>query len=154
MGGLDPVTGDQLIRQLIKQGTTFDPTIVLNEKVVSINKEIDDCFTLYTASGQIHYSKTIIMAIGGGILKPMKLQLDGAEKFEVSNLHYTVKSYARFHNKTILISGGGNSALDWANELSDVAKKVYLTYRKDVLKGHESTITKVQKKRCYLHVKY
>ncbi|WP_029098117.1 NAD(P)/FAD-dependent oxidoreductase [Brevibacillus thermoruber] len=144
VGGLTPVTGEQLIRQLIKQGTTFDPTIVLNEKVVSIDKE-GDIFTLHTGSGQIHYSKTVIIAIGSGIVKPIKLQLDGAEKFEVTNLHYTVKSLARFHNKTILISGGGNSALDWANELSDVAKKVYLTYRKDALKGHEATITKIKK---------
>jgi thioredoxin reductase (NADPH) len=144
VGGLTPVTGEQLIKQLIQQGTTFDPTIVLNEKVVSIAEE-EGCFALHTNSGQIHYSKTVIIAIGAGILKPMKLQVEGAEKFEVTNLHYTVKSYARFHNKTVLISGGGNSALDWASELSDVAKKVYLTYRKDSLKGHEATITKVQK---------
>jgi len=144
VGGLTPVTGEQLIRHLIQQGTTFDPTIVLREKVVSIAEE-EGCFALYTSSGRVHYSKTVIIAIGGGILKPMKLQLEGAEKFEVTNLHYTVKSYAHFHNKTILISGGGNSALDWANELSDVAKKVYLTYRKDSLKGHEATITNIQK---------
>lgn len=152
VGGLTPVTGEQFIRHLIQQGTTFDPTIVLNEKVVSIARD-EDGFILHTHSGQMHYSKTVIIAIGGGILKPMKLQLDGAEKFEVSNLHYTVKSYARFHNKTILISGGGNSALDWANELSDVAKQVYLTYRRDALKGHEATITKVQENgvKCLLN---
>jgi len=143
VGGLTPVTGEQLIKQLVKQGTTFDPTVILNEKVVSIAKD-HEWFTLHTSSGQKHYSRTIIIAIGAGILKPMKLQLEGAERFEVTNLHYTVKSYARFHNKTILISGGGNSALDWAHELSDVANKVYLTYRKDTLKGHEATITKVQ----------
>ena len=143
VGGLTPVTGEQLIKQLIQQGTTFDPTIVLNEKVVSIDQE-DECFVLHTHSAQMHYSKTVIIAIGSGILKPMKLQVEGAEKFELTNLHYTVKSYARFYNKTVLISGGGNSALDWASELSDVAKKVYITYRKDSLKGHEATITKVQ----------
>ena len=144
IGGLTPCTGEQLIEQLVKQGTTFNPTVVLNEKVVSIDKQ-DDVFTLQTHTGQVHYSKTIIIAIGAGILKPMKLNLEGAEKFEVSNLHYTVKSIARFKNKTVLISGGGNSALDWANELSEVAEKVYLTYRKDTLKGHEATITKMQK---------
>src|SRR5690606_29786102 len=144
VGGLTPVTGEQLIQQLIKQGLTFNPTVVLNEKVNSIDKDEEDLFVLHTSSGQLHYSKTIIVAIGGGILQPMKLQLEGAEKFEVTNLHYTVKSYARFHNKTILISGGGNSALDWAHELSEIAKAVYITYRKDTLKGHEATITKVQ----------
>lgn len=144
VGGLPPVTGEQLIRQLIRQGTTFDPTIVLNEKVLSISRD-ERGFALHTNSGAAHYSKTVILAIGAGIIKPVKLQLDGAEKFEVTNLHYTVKSYARFRNRTILISGGGDSALDWASELSDVAKKVYLAYRKDAFKGHEATITKVRK---------
>ena len=77
----------------------------------------------------------MILAVGGGILKPTKLEIEGAERFEVSNLHYTVKSLARFKGKTVLISGGGNAAVDWANELEPIAKKVYLTYRKDMLKG-------------------
>lgn len=144
IGGLIPCTGEKLIEQLIQQGTTFDPTIVLNEKVCSIEK-VEDLFLLHTHSGQIHYSKTIILAVGGGILRPTKLTLEGAEKYEVTNLHYTVKSLARFKDKTVLISGGGNTALDWASELSEVAKKVYLTYRKEELKGHEATITKMQK---------
>lgn len=63
------------------------------------------------------------MATGSGILKPQKLSIDGAERFEVSNLNYTVKSLKRFKDKTIIISGGGNSAVDWANELEPIAKK-------------------------------
>ncbi len=144
VGGLTPVTGEQLIQQLIQQAQTFDPTIVLGEKVVSIDKD-GDCFVLHTSSGQAHYSRTVIIAIGVGILKPTKLDIEGAERFELTNLHYTVKSYARFHGKTVLISGGGNSALDWASELSEIARKVYLTYRKDTFKGHEATITKAKR---------
>lgn len=74
-----------------------------------------------TASGQTHRSKTVILAVGGGILKPIKLDIEGAERFEVTNLHYTVKSLSRFKEKTVLISGGGNSAIDWANELEPIA---------------------------------
>src|SRR5690606_2464529 len=113
------------------------------EKITSIAKNSDGIFVLDTASGQKHYSKTVIIAIGGGILKPTKLELEGAEKFEVSNLHYTVKSLARFKDKRILISGGGNTAIDWANELEPFAKKIYVTYRKEHLKGHEAEISKL-----------
>ncbi|XID91964.1 NAD(P)/FAD-dependent oxidoreductase [Paenibacillaceae bacterium WGS1546] len=143
VGGLTPVTGERLIEQLIAQGRTFDPTIVLNEKVTSISKDADGRFVLDTASGTKHYSRSVILAVGGGILKPTKLQLEGAEKYEVSNLHYTVKSMARFKGKTVLISGGGNSAIDWANELEPIAEKVYLTYRKEALKGHEAEVSKL-----------
>ncbi|WP_312117861.1 NAD(P)/FAD-dependent oxidoreductase [Brevibacillus reuszeri] len=143
VGGLTPVPGAQLIEQIVAQGLTFQPEVVLGEKVTSIAKEEDGSFVLHTASNQKHYSKTVILAIGGGILKPIKLDIEGAERFEVTNLHYTVKSLARFKDKTVLISGGGNSAIDWANELAPIAKQVYLTYRKDTLKGHEAEISRL-----------
>lgn len=143
VGGLTPITGEKLIEQLIAQGLTFDPEVVLGEKVTSISKNEEGIFILHTASGQQHYSKTVILAVGSGILKPTRLELEGAERFEVSNLHYTVKSLSRFKNKTVLVSGGGNAAIDWANELEPIAKKVYLTYRKETLKGHEAEVTKL-----------
>lgn len=143
IGGITPVTGAQFIEQVVQQGLTFDPTIVLGEKVMSIDKTADGHFVIETASGEKHFSKTVILAIGSGILNPTKLEIEGAERFEVTNLQYTVKSLAQFKNKTVLISGGGNSAIDWANELEPIAKKVYLTYRKDLLKGHEAEVSKL-----------
>jgi len=143
VGGLPPVSGAQLIEQLVTQGLTFAPEIVLGQKVTSLTKNENGHFVLHTSSGQQHYAKTVILAVGYGILQPTKLNLDGAERFEVSNLHYTVKSLARFQGKTVLISGGGNAAIDWANELEPIAKKVYLTYRKDMLNGHEAQVTRL-----------
>lgn len=143
VGGLTPMPAEKLIEQLVQQGLTFKPEVVLGAKVTSIQKNTEGIFVIDTASGQQHYSKTVILAVGGGILKPTKLELEGAEKFEVSNLHYTVKSLARFKGKTVLISGGGNAAIDWANELEPIAKKIYLTYRKDMLKGHEAEVSRL-----------
>lgn len=143
IGGLTPITGAQLIEQMTQQSLTFHPSVVLNEKVVEISKHKAGHFELKTASGACHFSKTVIVAIGGGILKPQKLNIEGARKFDFSNLHYTVKSLMRFKDKTIIISGGGNTAIDWANELQGVAKKIYLTYRKEALKGHESQVSKL-----------
>lgn len=143
IGGLTPVTGERLIEQMVQQGLTFEPEVVLGEKVTSINKGEDGNFIIQTSSNQKHFSKTVILAVGGGILKPTKLEIEGAERFEVSNLHYTVKSLSRFQGKTVLISGGGNAAVDWANELEPIAKKVYLTYRKDMLKGHEAEVSRL-----------
>ncbi|MBM7601796.1 thioredoxin reductase (NADPH) [Virgibacillus halotolerans] len=143
VGGLAPATGTQLIEQVVAQGLTFDPEIVLGQKVTSLSKDESGHFILHTLTGQKHYSKTVILAVGGGILKPTKLNIDNAERFEVTNLHYSVKSLGRFIGKTILISGGGNSAIDWANMLEPIAQKVYLTYRKDMLNGHEAQVTQL-----------
>ncbi|MEB9611196.1 NAD(P)/FAD-dependent oxidoreductase [Bacillus cereus] len=140
VGGLLPVTGDKLIEQLVQQGLTFKPEVVLDTKVESIIRNQDGTFTLKTSTDEEHFSKTVIVATGSGILKPQKLSIEGAERFEVSNLNYTVKSLKRFKGKTVIISGGGNSAVDWANELEPIAKKVYVTYRKEELSGHEAQV--------------
>ncbi|WP_282938587.1 NAD(P)/FAD-dependent oxidoreductase [Paenibacillus sp. RC67] len=144
IGGVTPIPGAKLIEQLVEQGLTFNPEVVLNEKVQSITRNDEGVFELSTASGQKHYSKTVIVAVGSGILKPAKLEIEGAERYEVSNLHYTVKSLKQFKDRTVVISGGGNSAIDWANELEPIARQVYLTYRKDSLSGHESQITQLK----------
>ncbi|PGA95782.1 NAD(P)/FAD-dependent oxidoreductase [Bacillus toyonensis] len=153
VGGLLPVTGDKLIEQLVQQGLTFKPEVVLNTKVESIIRNEDGTFTLKTSTGEEHFSKTVIVATGSGILKPQKLSIEGAERFEVSNLNYTVKSLKRFKDKTIIISGGGNSAVDWANELEPIAKKVYLTYRKEELSGHEAQVKQLMNSsaECFLN---
>jgi len=119
----------------------------------SITCNEEGIFVLVGASGQKHYSKTVIVAVGSGILNPQKLKIEGAERFEVSNLNYTVKSLKSFKDKTVIISGGGNSAIDWANELEPIAKKVYITYRKGDLSGHESQVTQLMNSSvdCFLH---
>ncbi|MBV7503648.1 NAD(P)/FAD-dependent oxidoreductase [Bacillus sp. sid0103] len=153
VGGQTPIPGAKLIEQLIAQGLTFNPTVVLNEKVESITRNEAGIFVLETSSGQKHYSKTVIVAIGSGILTPQKLEIEGAERFEVSNLNYTVKSLKHFKDKTVIISGGGNTAIDWANELESIAKKIYVTYRKEALKGHEAQATQLMKSSavCLFH---
>ncbi|TYS63500.1 NAD(P)/FAD-dependent oxidoreductase [Sutcliffiella horikoshii] len=143
VGGLTPVPGAKLMEQLVEQGLTFDPEVVLNRKVVSITRNEDELFVLEDSHGERHFSKTVIVAVGGGILHPQKLDIEGADRFEVTNLNYTVKSLKHFKDKTIIISGGGNSAIDWANELEPIAKQVYVTYRKEALSAHEAQVSQL-----------
>ncbi|MEK3936644.1 NAD(P)/FAD-dependent oxidoreductase [Sporosarcina sp. FSL W7-1349] len=153
VGGIVPTPAHQLIEQMVGQANTFQPEILLNTKVTSISKNENGIFIVHTATGEEHYSRTVILAIGGGILKPTKLEIDGAERFEVTNLHYTVKSLAQFKGRKVLISGGGNSAIDWANELESIAEQVYITYRKNTLKGHEAEVSRLLNStvQCFLN---
>ncbi|NOU74283.1 SidA/IucD/PvdA family monooxygenase [Paenibacillus sp. LMG 31458] len=153
VGGHTPIPGAKLIENLVEQGLTFHPEVVLNEKVESITRNEEGIFVLQAASGQKHYTKTVIVAVGGGILNPQRLEIEGAERYEVSNLNYTVKSLQHFRNKTVIISGGGNSAIDWANELEPIAKNVYLTYRKEALTGHEAQVKQLMESSvvCFFH---
>ena len=143
VGGLPPIQAQYFVQNLIKQANTFLPTICLNTKVEQVEKQ-GDIFVISTNQGEVHYSKTIIVAVGGGILNPIKLELEGAEKYEMTNLHYTILGLERFRDKKVLVSGGGNGAIDWAVELLPVAKEVVVIYRKEQITAHESQVEKLK----------
>ncbi|WP_099157224.1 NAD(P)/FAD-dependent oxidoreductase [Virgibacillus ndiopensis] len=144
VGGIPAVTGDTFTEQLIEQATTFDPTIVLGKQVTTLQKLENGNFIVRTNDGEEHYSRTIILATGFGSLKTIKLDIPEATTYESGNLHYTVRNLEKFRGKKIVISGGGNSAIDWANELEPIAEEVTLIYRKETFSGIESNISKMK----------
>ncbi len=144
VGGITPITGTQLIKQMEEQARTFYPEIILNEKVEKLEKNLEKLFTVTTHTGHEYVSKTVILATGGGIFEPIKLDIAGADRFEVSNLHYTIQSLAAFKDKKVIISGGGDTAIDWANELEPIAEKVSLIYRGEEFKAMESHISHLE----------
>ena len=143
VGGLPPLQGRHFVQNLVEQACIFSPTICLNTKVEQIQKQ-HNLFVISTDCGEVHYSKTIICAVGGGILHPLKLEIEDCEKYEKTNLHYTILDMQRFRHKTVLISGGGNSAIDWAVELLSVTKDVIVIYRKEQLTAHEAQVEKLK----------
>ncbi|RLL46583.1 NAD(P)/FAD-dependent oxidoreductase [Oceanobacillus piezotolerans] len=145
IGGIKQLSGEQLAANLIEQAMTFDPTIVLSEQVEGMERLHDGTFVLNSSNGSKHYTKTIILATGFGTLKSVKLAIPNAVDFEEKSLHYSIKKISDYKGKKVLISGGGNSAVDWANELEPIADKVTLIYRKSNFSGIESNLTKLMK---------
>lgn len=139
IGGLPATPAQKVMENLVEQGLTFNPTVCLDTKVDFITKK-EDLFVIETSTGEKHYSKKVIVAVGGGIISPIKLHVEGAEKYEVSNLHYTIRGIQSFKNKSLLISGGGNSAIDWAKDLLGIAKHITVIYRGEKLSAHEAQI--------------
>ncbi|RJE88297.1 NAD(P)/FAD-dependent oxidoreductase [Paenibacillus sp. 1011MAR3C5] len=141
VGGVPPIRAEKLLEQIIQQGMTFDPTLVMNEQIVGLDRQEDGTFILTAASGQLHYTRAVIMACGYGIRKLAKLEIEGADRYEVTNLYYTVQNLETFRGKRVLISGGGDSAVDWANELEKVASRVTVVHRRDSFGGLERNVT-------------
>ncbi len=154
VGGVPPILGGQLIEQLIEQAKTFDPTIVFNQKVEHLERQSNGTFILTSSTGEKHYSKTVILAVGYGVLSMQKLEIEGADKYEVTNLHYTVQELEIFRDKHVLISGGGNSAVDWANELEPIAASVTVVHRRDEFGGHEKSVLKMRDSSVCLKTPY
>src|SRR5690606_38618185 len=113
-------------------------------QITGVEKLIDGSFILTAATGERHRSKTIILAIGYGMLTMKKLEIEGADRYEVTNLHYTVQELEEFRGKNVLISGGGNSAVDWANELEAIAASVTVVHRRDEFGGHEQNVRRMK----------
>lgn len=138
IGGLAPKPCYEIIQDTVNQGLHFEPKVNLEERVIDIRKIAERHFEIETDKGHIYESKSVIIAIGGGIINPKQLDIKGAERYKLTNLHYVVQSLKHFKDKDVLISGAGNSALDWASDLSGYAKSVTLIYRKSDIKGYEA----------------
>ena len=135
-------TGEELTNNLIEQLKPFKPNIHLNERVEEIKKD-KNFWIIKTNKGKEFQAYNIIIAGGVGSFEPRKFSAKGSEKFEGKELFYSVKNKVIFKNKTVCIFGGGDSALDWAIELSNTSK-VILVHRREDFRGAQVSIDKVK----------
>ncbi len=135
-------TGEELTNNLLKQIKPFNVKFHLNERVEEL-KKVENRWHIKTSGKQEFDVASIVIAGGVGSFEPRKFQLKECEKFEGNSLFYSIKDKTIFKNKIISIFGGGDSALDWAIELSNTSK-VNLIHRRDGFSGAESSVQKVK----------
>ena len=134
-------TGEELTNNLINQIKTFNIPIHLNERVDEVKKENNN-WLIKTNAGKTFITPNVIIAGGVGSFEPRKFAPKECEKYENQSILYSVKDKKVFEGKTVSIFGGGDSALDWAVELSKTSK-VNLIHRRDDFRGAQSTVDKV-----------
>ena len=128
-------TGESLTKNLLDQIKPFKTNFHLNERVEEITKE-EKNWKIITNKKKIFLAPNIIIAGGVGSFEPRKFTVKEAEKFENKEIFYSIKDKNYFKNKKICIFGGGDSALDWAVELSNLAE-VTLVHRRNEFRGSE-----------------
>lgn len=133
-------TGAELTENLLIQLKRFEDrvNIHLKEEVQTFEKT-DGVFTITTSKGQ-HLSKAIVIACGNGAFAPRPLGVDNEEDYADNNLFYNVHSLDQFAGKKVVIAGGGDSAVDWANHLDGIAESVTLIHRRDAFRAHEHSV--------------
>ncbi len=124
------VTGQQLTDQLMEQIKPFGAQFHLSQMAEKCEK-IDGGFRVTTDLGTVIEAKVVIIAAGGGSFMPKKPPLPGIDEYEGKSVFYAVRNRAQFTGKNIVIAGGGDSALDWALNLQDIAKHITLLHRRD-----------------------
>ena len=141
--GVPNCTGELLIKNLLDQIKPFKPEFHLNQRVNEIKKN-DKLWRVITSENKIFETSNIIIAGGVGSFEPRKVDIKNAEKFEGKGFYYSVKDKSKFKDQIIAIFGGGDSALDWTLELSNIAKKIYLIHRREDFKGAPHTLNKIK----------
>ncbi|MBB6670942.1 NAD(P)/FAD-dependent oxidoreductase [Cohnella nanjingensis] len=139
VAGFPKVTAQQLVDNLKRQMELFQPNIALEEKVVAVRKLDDRLFEVETDK-RVHQARAVIITAGVGAFEPRKLELAEAAGYEKENLHYFVSDLERFRGRRVLLTGGGDSALDWSLMLEPIAAQVTLVHRRDKFRAHEHSV--------------
>ena len=137
------LAGD-LVNKLLEQIKPFSPTYTFGETAEKLLKEKDGFIITTNKDTQVK-GKILVIAGGLGNFEPRKPNIENILKFEDKGLQYKIVNKEIFSNKNVVISGGGDSALDWTIELSKTAKKVTLIHRRNEFRGAVESVTKIQK---------
>ncbi|WP_394759983.1 NAD(P)/FAD-dependent oxidoreductase [Flavobacterium sp.] len=143
--GYPSVLAGDLVDNLMEQIKQFQPGFTLNETAETIDKLEDGTFIVTSNKGTKHHANSIAIAGGLGSFEPRKPILKDLEFYEKDRgVEYFVKDPEKFRDKKIVISGGGDSALDWSIFLSNVASEVTLVHRRNEFRGALDSVEKVQ----------
>jgi len=148
--GYPSILAQELIDKLAAQAKPFNPTYHLGQQVMKIEKDsgfrIQDsekntslnpesripnpAWRVTTSKGTIIQCRAIIIAAGCGAFGPNRPPLENLEAYEGKSVFYLVTKREDFRGKKVVIAGGGDSAVDWAISLSELAKKIYVVHRR------------------------
>ena len=142
VGGFPKVLAKDLARELVDQGLQFGADVVLDEEVRGLRDE-DDGFVLEGASDEFA-TRTVLIAGGKGAFEPMVLKCPGYEEFLGRGVEYSVRDPEVYRGKRVVIVGGGDSALDWALILKDIAERLVVVHRRAVFRAHETSVARLE----------
>ncbi|MDF2926200.1 MAG: ferredoxin-NADP reductase [Paenibacillaceae bacterium] len=144
VAGYPKIRAQELVDSLTSQMSQFPVQIQLEEKVLQVAKVAERHFEVTTDQG-VHIAKAVIITAGAGAFEPKRLDLPEAARYEKKNLHYFIKDLNLFKGKRVLVSGGGDSAVDWAMMLEPIAEQVTLIHRRDKFRAHEHSVEQLMK---------
>lgn len=141
--GFPEIKAGELVSNLAKQVEPFRPGFTLGEKVTTMLRKDDGTFEVSTSDGTVIQSKVIVVAGGLGCFEPRKPEIENLERFEGKGIIYFIKDPDSLRGKNLVITGGGDSALDWTIHLASVAKHLTLIHRNETFRGAPDSAERV-----------
>ncbi len=140
--GYPKVLARDLIKLLVEQASKFNPKMLLGEKLENLTRDEALVIKLETDKG-VHFSKTVLIAVGVGALSQNRLDIPGARHFEGRGVFYHLGNESDFRGKNVVIIGGGDTAVGWALTLKDWASMVTLVHRRGTFRAQESSVVEL-----------
>jgi len=141
--GYPSILAGDLVDNLLKQIEPFKPEFTLGERAEKIDKDEAGHYVLTTSRGTQIKAPVICIAGGLGCFEPRKPPIANIAEYEDKGIDYIIKDPEKFRDKTLVIAGGGDSALDWTIELSNIAKEITLVHRRTSFRGALDSVDKV-----------
>ena len=142
--GFPEVLAGDLVDNLMEQIKQFEPGFTLGERAETIEKQEDGSFIVTSNKGKKFHAAVVAIAGGLGSFEPRKPLIEDIGFYEDKGIKYFIKNPEKFRDKRVVISGGGDSALDWSIFLSNVASEVTLIHRRNEFRGALDSVEKVQ----------
>lgn len=139
------VTGEQLVDDLMKQASPFNPTFHLSQQAEALERQENGHWRVTTTRGTMLEAPIVVVAVGAGSFVPKKPPFKKRADFEEKSFDYAIHKMEKYRNKKLVIVGGGDSALDWAISLSAIAEKTTLVHRREEFRGAHDTAMQLLK---------
>ncbi|EJY55913.1 FAD-dependent pyridine nucleotide-disulfide oxidoreductase [Alicyclobacillus hesperidum URH17-3-68] len=153
VAGFPKIRARQLVDQLIEQAMERNPGIHLNESVQTLVRREDGLFELHTDKS-VHIGRAVIICAGIGAFSPRPLPAPTAKDFEGRGVAYYIDKVENYRGKNVLVIGGGDSAVDYALMLEEVAASVTLIHRRDQFRAHEESVRQLYESRIQIKTFY
>lgn len=140
VAGFPKILASELAENLFQQAKQYNPFICLEQRVQKLSYLEDETIKITTESGKEHFTRKLILTAGAGVFTPRKLEVPDIERFLNRDFHYLVTNPETFRNKRLLVIGGGDTALDWAIYLKDIASQVTLIHRSNKFVATPSSV--------------
>lgn len=143
VAGYARIRGKDLVRALADQMNQYEPTLALGQKALGLKRR-DDGILEITTDKEVHLTRVLLIAGGIGLFTPRKYAEEAINRYEWKGLFYTMTDPHMYQDKRVLVSGGGDSAVDWALHLHRIARDVAILHRRDEFRAHEDSVHKMR----------
>lgn len=146
--GHPAILAGELISMLEAQAAPFAPVYHLGQQVSGLEPQEGGRFKLTTSKGLEIDAGAVIVAAGVGAFGPNRPPMDGIEDFEGMGpglgVNYLVKRREDFKGKKVVIAGGGDSAVDWAISLAELAASVQVVHRRPKFRAAPESVERME----------